>query len=251
MGVARRPVGRTTSRDSCGWLLRATPRRAPQAPPARSGRCGGSSGGCSVWTRLTSASGPGCLPLRDRLPEDLRLGPPGPDFPALPFSSLYLTDDEFAAEIANRTMHGVLHLGWVEDGRGGHRGQLAVLVKPNGLLGSAYMAAIGPFRHLVVYPAMLRQIGRTWRGERSRQGRVTVGAPGFEPGTSRHPNRARYQAAPRPEADESRPRRWREPRSGGAFSVVCTQKAPMFAIGRRPEAGRPPPTPAPPPPGCR
>ena len=101
--------------------------------------------------------------LRDRLPDDLRLGPPGPDFPALPFSSLYLTDDEFAAEIANRTMHGVLHLGWVDDGRGGHRGQLAVLVKPNGLLGSAYMAAIGPFRHLVVYPQMMRQIGRTWR----------------------------------------------------------------------------------------
>ena len=60
-------------------------------------------------------------------------------------------------------MHGVMHIGWVEDGRGGHRGQLAVLVKPNGLLGSAYMATIGPFRHLVVYPQMMRQIARTWR----------------------------------------------------------------------------------------
>jgi hypothetical protein len=39
---------------------------------------------------------------------------------------------------------------------------MAVLVKPNGLLGSAYMAAITPFRHLVVYPAMLRAIGREW-----------------------------------------------------------------------------------------
>ena len=66
---------------------------------------------------------------RGRLPADLRAAP-GPDFQALPFSSLYLLDDEFAAEIANRTMHGVLHLGWVPDRTGGYRGQMAVLVKP-------------------------------------------------------------------------------------------------------------------------
>jgi hypothetical protein len=102
--------------------------------------------------------------LRKRLPADLREGPSGPDFDALPFTSLYLLDDEWAAEIANRTMHGVMHLGWVEDGGGDYRGQMAVLVKPNGALGSAYMAAIGPFRHLIVYPAMMREIGRTWRG---------------------------------------------------------------------------------------
>ena len=101
--------------------------------------------------------------LRDRLPADLRDAPSGPDFDALPFTSLYLIDDEWAAEIANRTMHGVMHLGWVPDGTGGYRGQMAVLVKPNGLLGNAYMAAIRPFRHLIVYPAMLREIGRTWR----------------------------------------------------------------------------------------
>ena len=105
--------------------------------------------------------------LRDRLPQDLRDGPPGPDFDNLPFSPLYLLDDEFAAEIANRTMHGVMHLGWVADGSGGYRGQMAVLVKPNGLLGSAYMAAVKPFRHLLVYPPMIRQIGRTWRAANS------------------------------------------------------------------------------------
>jgi len=43
------------------------------------------------------------------------------------------------------------------------RGQMAVLVKPNGLLGTAYMAAIAPFRHLIVYPRMIREIGRKWR----------------------------------------------------------------------------------------
>ena len=77
--------------------------------------------------------------------------------------SLYLLDDEWAAEIANRTMRGVMHIGWVPDGEGGYRGQLAVYVRPNGLLGTGYMAAIRPFRHRIVYPRMLRQIGRAWQ----------------------------------------------------------------------------------------
>jgi uncharacterized protein DUF2867 len=65
-------------------------------------------------------------------------------------------------------MHGVVHLGWVPDQTGGYRGQMAVLVKPNGPLGTGYMAAIRPFRHLIVYPAMMRAIGRAWRaGTRS------------------------------------------------------------------------------------
>jgi hypothetical protein len=59
-------------------------------------------------------------------------------------------------------MHGVLHLGWVPDPEAGYRGQMAVLVKRNGLTGSAYMAAIKPFRHLIVYPQMLREIERRW-----------------------------------------------------------------------------------------
>jgi Protein of unknown function (DUF2867) len=108
--------------------------------------------------------------LRDRLPVDLRDGPSGPDFDALPFASLYLLDDEWAAEIANRTMQGVMHVGWVPDGTGGYRGQMAVLVKPNGLLGAAYMAAIRPFRHLIVYPRMMREFERAWwarAGDRS------------------------------------------------------------------------------------
>jgi hypothetical protein len=104
--------------------------------------------------------------LRDRLPLDLRDAASGPDFDALPFTSLYLTDDEFAAEIANRTMHGVMHIGRVPDQTGGFRAQMAVYVKPNGLLGSGYLAAIRPFRHLIVYPALTREIGRAWRAHR-------------------------------------------------------------------------------------
>jgi hypothetical protein len=100
--------------------------------------------------------------LRDRLPADLR-DAPCPTFASMPFRSLYLTDKEFAAEAANRTMHGVLHLGWVPDeGGSGYRGQMAVLVKRNGMLGAAYMAAIAPFRHLIVYPQLTRAMGREW-----------------------------------------------------------------------------------------
>jgi Protein of unknown function (DUF2867) len=99
--------------------------------------------------------------LRDRLPADLR-DRPAVQAPA-PFATLYQTDDEWAAETVNRTMHGVLHLGWVQTPSGEYRGQMAVLVNPNGLLGTAYMTAIAPFRYLIVYPALLRTIERQWR----------------------------------------------------------------------------------------
>ncbi len=115
------------------------------------------------WDGPDAGAGPERPTLRDRLPVELRDGPSGPDFDALPFTSLYLLGDEFAAEIVNRTVHGVMHLGWVPDQTGGYRGQMAVLVKPNGLLGNGYMAAIRPFRHLVVYPPMIRQIKRDWQ----------------------------------------------------------------------------------------
>jgi len=108
--------------------------------------------------------------LRDRLPADLRDGPRGPEFAALPFTSLYLLEDEWAAEVANKTVHGVMHIGWVPDGSGGYRGQMAVYVKPNGRFGSLYMAAIKPFRHLIVYPPMLRQVERTWLREKALAG---------------------------------------------------------------------------------
>ena len=50
--------------------------------------------------------------LRDRMSAELR-DCEGPEIEALPFDTLYMTDDEWAAEIANRTMHGVMHIGRV------------------------------------------------------------------------------------------------------------------------------------------
>ncbi len=115
------------------------------------------------WEEHESEDALAGMTLRDRLPADLRDRPPGPGFESMPFRPVFLTDDEWAAEIGNRTVHAVLHLAWVRDGSDGYRGQMAVLVKPNGLLGRSYMAAIGPFRHWIVYPALLRGIGRGWR----------------------------------------------------------------------------------------
>jgi hypothetical protein len=125
------------------------------------------------WESSDAGIGSRVGTLRERLPAELREAGSGPEFSGLPFTPLYMLEDEWAAEIANRTMHGVLHLGWVPDGAGNYRGQMAVLVKRNGLLGTAYMAAIRPFRHLLVYPKMLQGIEREWR---ARTGETT-GAP--------------------------------------------------------------------------
>jgi hypothetical protein len=118
--------------------------------------------------------------LRTRLPADLA-NSVAPDVVA-PFRGVYATDREAALEIANGTVHGVMHLGWVPDGRGGYRGQMAVLVKPNGVLGRVYLAAIAPFRYAVVYPVMLRAIAREWTTSVHR-----ISLPGFASEASRLP----------------------------------------------------------------
>jgi hypothetical protein len=100
--------------------------------------------------------------LNGRLPEDLRGTTASVDFGSLPFVPLYLTDDEFAAEVSNRTMHGVMHLAWADQGEGHYQAQMAVYVKTNGWFGEAYMALIKPFRYWIVYPALMRQTDRMW-----------------------------------------------------------------------------------------
>ena len=107
--------------------------------------------------------------LAARLPEDLRDTAADLDFGSLPFVPLYRTDDEFAAEMSNQTVHGVMHLAWVDQGEGRYQGQMAVYVKPRGPLGKGYMALIKPFRHWIVYPALMRQIEAAWRARAPQQ----------------------------------------------------------------------------------
>lgn len=116
------------------------------------------------------ATGTGALPipgtretsLADRLPDELRGTAADVDFGSLPFVPLYRTDDEFAAEVSNQTVHGAMHLAWVDRGGGRYQGQMAVYVKPRGRFGKAYMELIKPFRHWIVYPALMRQTERVW-----------------------------------------------------------------------------------------
>jgi hypothetical protein len=116
------------------------------------------------WDKRESGLGFRAQTLRDRLPLDLREGPTGPNLRAIPFTSLYLTHDEWASESANRTVHAVLHIGWVPDeSTGGYRGQIAMLVKPNGTFGTIYLTAIAPLRRMIVWPSLIRMIGRDWR----------------------------------------------------------------------------------------
>jgi Protein of unknown function (DUF2867) len=126
------------------------------------------------WDKPGSGVGERVHSLRERLPADLLEAPPGPDLRAVPgrdevdgppvFSSVYQTHDEWVAELSNKTVHALMHIGWVPDDSGdGYHAQMAVLVKPNGRFGKAYMAAIKPFRYAFVYPLLLRSIGRRWQ----------------------------------------------------------------------------------------
>jgi hypothetical protein len=116
--------------------------------------------------------------LTDRLPDDLRNTAADLHFDSLPFAPLYRTDVEFAAEVSNQTVHGVMHLAWVDQGEGRYQGQMAVYVKPRGPLGKGYVALIAPFRHWVVYPALMQQIERAWNARMAQDlGPGTFTAP--------------------------------------------------------------------------
>ncbi|MGW2183796.1 DUF2867 domain-containing protein [Streptomyces sp. NPDC001732] len=101
--------------------------------------------------------------LRDRLPGELRQVPPGATEGFGPFTPVYELADECALELANKTVHTVMHLGWVPTGDDRYELRMAVLVKPNGPMGRAYMAAIAPLRRLVVLPAFIRRTECAWQ----------------------------------------------------------------------------------------
>ncbi|WP_434439867.1 DUF2867 domain-containing protein [Lentzea sp. E54] len=106
--------------------------------------------------------GTGERSLTERLPEELRGTATDSRLKEKPFRPLYLTATEFADEISNRTMYGVMHLAWVDQGDGRYQAQMTVYVKPRGAIGKAYMAFIKPFRYAIVYPALMRYLERTW-----------------------------------------------------------------------------------------
>ncbi|MEE9415435.1 MAG: DUF2867 domain-containing protein [Acidimicrobiales bacterium] len=84
------------------------------------------------------------------------------DVQGIPFRPVYVAEDECALELSDHNVHAAVHLGWVTAGNGRFTGQMGVYVKTRGRFGRTYMTAIAPFRHYIVYPALLRRIGREW-----------------------------------------------------------------------------------------
>ena len=113
---------------------------------------------------------PGCeeVSLRDRLPEDLARSAAAPEgaVSGVDFTDVYRLPDEMLKEISNQTVHALLHTGKVPLGEGRWGLEMAVYVKARGSGGRAYMALIDPFRHLIVYPAMMRLIEAAWSRRR-------------------------------------------------------------------------------------
>nr|WP_238578072.1 DUF2867 domain-containing protein [Streptomyces inhibens] len=60
-----------------------------------------------------------------------------------PFAEVYQLDNEAARELADKTVHDIMHLGWVPTDDGGYELRMAALVRPSGQFGRLYMAVIG------------------------------------------------------------------------------------------------------------
>lgn len=105
---------------------------------------------------------PGCseLSVRARLPESERDRVVAPL--ADSFEGVFERDEEVLFEISNATVHALLHLGRVSTADGGWSPQMAVYARTRGVLGKAYLAAIAPFRHGIVYPALMRGVAEGW-----------------------------------------------------------------------------------------
>lgn len=85
------------------------------------------------------------------------------------FVPVYELKDEMLSEIENVTVLAAVHFGRVAKGNGKHGVQMTVYVKPKGLFGEIYMLLIKPFRLLIVYPVMLKLIGRQWEKIQQRK----------------------------------------------------------------------------------
>ena len=106
------------------WRAQADTRRAPRAPGGTLQSGERACRAAEIFFRATDREG-------------LRNTATGPEPHPARFSPLYRTDEEWAAEISNGTVHAVMHLTWVERSEGVFQGQMGVYVKPRGRLGAA------------------------------------------------------------------------------------------------------------------
>ena len=98
----------------------------------------------------------------DRLsPADRAASMAAPGTPDGPFNLLYRFEDEQLSELRNATVHAFASLS-IRPTPGGYLAYLGVFVQPVHRFTRLYMTAIAPFRRLVVYPAIIRQMQRAW-----------------------------------------------------------------------------------------
>src|SRR5215510_14135620 len=84
-----------------------------------------------------------------------------PGTPDGPFRLLYRFDDEQLAELRNSTVHAFASLS-IRPAPQGYVAYLGVFVRPVSRFTGLYMAAIAPFRRLIVYPALIRTMQKAW-----------------------------------------------------------------------------------------
>jgi hypothetical protein len=84
-----------------------------------------------------------------------------PGTPEGPFTTLYVFEQEQLSEVRNATVHAFSSLSMAE-AEGGYLVYWAIYVKPVSRWTGAYMTAIAPFRHLLVYPAIIGMVQRAW-----------------------------------------------------------------------------------------
>jgi len=76
--------------------------------------------------------------------------------------TVYLYENEMLTELSNDTVHALMHFGWVHKSGNYFTARLAVYAKPRGNLGVFYMKLIMPFRQMIVYPALMKDIKNRW-----------------------------------------------------------------------------------------
>ena len=94
-------------------------------------------------------------------PEDRARCIVAPGTSAGAFRVVYRFENEHLAELTNRTAHAAALSALVET-ENSYRFYFAVYVRSVGRLTPLYMAAIDPFRKLIVYPSLLRSVRARW-----------------------------------------------------------------------------------------
>jgi uncharacterized protein DUF2867 len=86
-------------------------------------------------------------------------------------SLLYRFENEQLSERRNATVHAFSSLS-IRPTPGGYLAYLAIYVQPVHRFTRLYMKAIAPFRRLVVYPAIIRNVQRAWAERYGREART-------------------------------------------------------------------------------